>query len=222
MLLTVLYQQSEHGGKCMDQPVSTVANGSQKLPGARLAMFGVLLDLAAAIGLTLLRLHLASAGQRHAEGLLPSIALGVLVAVPGVLGVLGIRLRRPVLLGAAAIVCVPLIILSVAALPIVLPATCFAIACHQAWPSVPLPQNRVLYAIVGCIALQVAAVVVWLSGWGQYTYRYVNGGESGSYVRPLHAILAVVLGVAACVVASVLTAERPPARMPEISSPDTE
>jgi hypothetical protein len=163
------------------------------MPGARFAWSGVAVDLVFAVALAAFRHGNASAGQRHAEGMLPSVALGVICAAPGVIAAIGVRLRCPTLVAAAGIACAPILILSIATFPIVLPASLFAVAFAQATGWAPPARARVVLAGALFVALSVVAMVVWLRDWGHYDYVFAGGSESGDYVLPAHAVVAMVI-----------------------------
>jgi hypothetical protein len=163
------------------------------MPGSGLARCGVAVDVLIAVAIATFRYSHASAGQRHAEGILPSLALGLLFASPGLLATVGIRIARPVLCGFAAITCVPLTIVSIAAFPMLLPAALFAASFVQASNRVATPPKTTVVAGAMFVTLTVAALEVWLMGWGGYTYVFPGGGESGEYILPAHAVFTILL-----------------------------
>jgi hypothetical protein len=163
------------------------------MPGSRLARFGVAVDLLIAVAIATFRHAHASVGQRHVEGILPSVALGVLFVSPGLLAAVGLRISRPVLVGFAAITCVPLMILSIAAFPILVPAVLFAVSYARASNRVVMPSKRTVIAGATFVILSVVAMGVWLIGWGEFNYVFPGGGESGEYVLPAHAVLTILL-----------------------------
>src|SRR5882672_4503229 len=93
--------------------------------GTTLALVGAAMDLALAAGLGVIRTTQSSAGQRHVEGPLPTLALALALAAPGIVALVGVAIDRPVLFGAASFASWPLTIVSIAAVPIWIPATLF-------------------------------------------------------------------------------------------------
>ena len=180
----------------MNALIATQGPGRPPMPGARIAWFGVATDVLFAVALAAFRNANSPAGQRHAEGLLPSVALGVIFAAPGIIAAVGLRLRRPPLVAAAGVACAPLLILSIAAFPIVLPASLFALAFAKASGSAPPAGARVAIASGLFVALSVVAMGVWLRDWGQYNYVFAGGSESGDYVLPAHAVVVMVIAAA--------------------------
>ena len=182
-------------------PVPTRSRRSER----RLALAGVLTDLALAAGIGMLRAANSGAGERHAEGLLPTIAIAVVLAGPGVLALIGLVTDRPVLFGAGAIACAPLALVSIAAFPIALPAFLLLLAFvrgEQARPSTPLLTGGI---IAGFAALLAAALFSLVTMTSQFTYRAPGGGsESGDFFTPAHAAVSIVIVCVAVVAATAL------------------
>lgn len=169
-----------------------------------LAVVGALADLALAAGLGVLRATNSQVGERRAEGHLPTLALVIVLAAPGVAALLGVAIARPVLFGAAGFACFPLAVVSIAAVPIWLPAVLFLIAFVQASntrPPAPLLGGIVL---VGFTALLLVALRILITGNGQYTYSYPGGSEGGDYFLPSRATFCILIVVADLVLATAL------------------
>jgi hypothetical protein len=185
--------------------------GRRGRAGTGLAWTGATLDLALATAIGGLRIAGGSTGQSRAEGLLPTLAIVAALAAPGVLAMLGIAFDRPVLLGAAGFTCVPLIIVSIAAFPILIAAVVLLFAFTKA------TAGRRL-AAVDAIVLVAFPVPVLVGLWilitqtSQYTYNFAGGGESGEYFTAGHAVLCIALVAADIVGACALALSAPTSR----------
>lgn len=164
-------------------------------PGRTVALIAAGADLALALGIGVVRATLVGVGQHRAEGWLPTVALALILAAPGILALIGAATARPVLFGAAGIACLPLAAISIAALPIWLPAIGFFSAFTLASRA-----NLWTWAdgltIAGFVALLLVALTMVLASNGQYSYTYPGGGtEGGDYIVPGRAAasIAVVL-----------------------------
>jgi hypothetical protein len=172
---------------------SLIAVPGRRAPGTTLAVVGALADVVLAAGLGVLRTTNSQVGERRAEGPLPTLALvGVLIA-PGLLALIGVAKSRPVLFVVAGIASFPLAILSIAAVPIWLPAVLFLIAFVQASGPAPPPPLIGALVVATFTALLLVAVRILTSGTGQYTYTYRGGSQGGDYFLPSHAAIAIVL-----------------------------
>src|ERR1700687_5351513 len=183
---------------------SPVALPGGRAPGTTLAVVGVLADVALAVGLGVLRLTNSQVGERRAEGPLPTLALVSVLIAPGVLALIGVAIARPVLFVVAGIACFPLAILSIAAVPIWLPAVVFLIAFIQASGSGPAAPRPWPLFVPGFTALLLIAVRILTTGNGQYTYTYPGGSQGGDYFLPSHATLCILLVGLDLVLATVL------------------
>jgi len=151
------------------------------------------IEVALAIVVASVRAVGSAAGQRHAEGPLPTVAFGVVLAAPGLLALLGVCMRRPVMLGAAGITCFPLAVMSVVVFPIVVSAVLLLVAFGRASAGGPTSLRRSVTAFVPPVVLLVVASSLLVFGMQPYSYTYATGGEAGAYVTASHAGLAVVL-----------------------------
>jgi len=186
--------------------------GRQLRPGSKPALAGAVINLALAAGLGLIRTTNGSVGQRHVEGPLPTLAIVIAVAAPGVLVLIGIAIDRPVLFGAAALACAPLVIVSVAAIPIFLPAVLYFVAFARATNmqrSLSLVDGIVL---VGFQAPMLAGLWILITKTGDFTYNFPGGSEGGEYFTRGHAVLCIALVAVDVVIASALARLSPAPR----------
>jgi hypothetical protein len=188
-------------------------------PGTKLALAGAIVDLALAAAVGAIRTAGASVGQAHAEGALPTIAIVFVVAAPGILALVGIVTARPMLFGAAGFACGPLVIVSIATFPLVVPCVLLIAAFIQsqrAQPPAPLLTGLVL------VAFPVPVLVgLWIlvTATAQFTYNFPGGSESGDYFTPGHAGLCIALVTVGIVLASLLARLGPaPTRRGAVSS----
>jgi hypothetical protein len=159
-------------------------------------------DLALALGIGALRTTAGGSGQHRAEGWLPTVAVALILAAPGILAVTGAATDRPVLYGAAGIACLPLAVVSVAAVPIWLPAIGFLGAFTLASPTNLWTRADGL-TIAGFVALLLVALAMVLAVNGQYSYTSPGGGtEAGDYILPSRAAASLVVVLADLVLAS--------------------
>jgi hypothetical protein len=145
-----------------------------------------------------------SRGQWQAEGPVPTVAFGAVIAAPGLVALIGRRRKRPVMFAAAALACVPLAPLSIVTLPIWIPAVLFMVAWVYAGTAQPtaISAGRSAIGIGVCLALIAAAAGLLVFGTMPYTYTYATGGESGSYVTASHGLASLVLVALSVVVTS--------------------
>jgi hypothetical protein len=172
--------------------------------GSNLAMTGAVLDLALAAGIGLIRSSGASAGMRHAEGPLPTVAMVVAFAAPGVAALIGIAIKRPVLFGAAAFGCGPLVIFSIAAFPMIIPFVLFFTAFAKAQTGRRRPSLLAGLILGGFAIPIVGGLWILITETSQYTYNFAGGSEGGEYFTAGHAALCIALVVADVIVASTL------------------
>lgn len=156
---------------------------------APVASFG---SIVWAIGLGVLRMVTSQTGQRRAEGVLPTVALVVLVAAPGVLGLVGIAAARPSLFLAAGAACLPLGVLSIAATPIWIAGALFVVAYARSSTALRGSPRTAFEAVLFCAGV-LLAVGVLLFRTGEYSYRTATGGQEGEYFLPSRAAAAVVI-----------------------------
>jgi hypothetical protein len=171
------------------------ASGHRWRPGSKPALAGAVTNLALAAGLGAIRATNGSVGERRAEGPLPTVALVVLLAAPGILALIGVATARPVLFGAAGIACLPLAIVSIAAVPIWLPGVLFVIAFVRATSSRCLGPTLAgcIFAGFGFTLVLFVALRLLVSGYARYTYDYPGGSEAGDYIRPAHAAWCILI-----------------------------
>ena len=170
---------------------STVRNRPR--PGTTLALIGAIAEVAVAAALGAIRSAGASAGQAHAEGALPTIAIVAVVAAPGIVALVGVALARPVLFGAAGFACGPLVILSIVAFPLVVPGGLLLVAFIQsqhAQPSAPLLTGLVF---VGFPVPLLVGLRILVTETAQYTYNFPGGSEAGDYFTRAHALQCIAL-----------------------------
>jgi hypothetical protein len=82
---------------------------------------------------------------------------------------------------------------SIAAVPIWLPAVAFLIAFVQASRSEPPAPCHGALIVASFTALLLIAVLILITGTGQYTYTYGGGSQGGDYILPSRAALSIVL-----------------------------
>ena len=188
-------------------------------PGTKLALAGAIVDLALAAAVGAIRTAGASAGQAHAEGALPTIAFVVVLAAPGIVALVGIVTARPMLFGAAGFACGPLIIVSIATFPLVVPCALLIAAFVQSQrtqPPAPLLTGLVLVAFPVPLLVGLRILV---TATAPFTYNFPGGSESGDYFTPGHAALCIALVTVDVVLASLLARLGPaPRRRGVVSS----
>ena len=119
--------------------------------------------------------------EQGTEGAIGSLALGVTIAVPGVLAVLAVR-DRPVLLLPAATTLAPLSALSFVTLPLVIPAVMLAIPYGRRSRGHAPASGTAGGTFVVVYLLLAAAVVVLFVHDDPRTYSTATGGGSTSDV----------------------------------------
>jgi hypothetical protein len=164
-------------------------------PGTALALTGAFLDLALAAAIGVLRAVGGSTGESRAEGLLPTLAIVAALAAPGALALLGIALDRPVLFGAAGLTCGPLILVSIAAFPILIASVVLFVAFGKATAAQPLKAVDAII-LVGFPIPVLVGLWILVTQTSQYTYNFAGGSEGGEYFTAGHALLCIALVVA--------------------------
>lgn len=146
------------------------------------AMIGVLVVLAGA-ALAVVRFVGGTPAERGLEGAMGALALGTVVAAPGVLALLGLA-DRPALLLPAAIVLVPLSFLSFAGvtLPLLIPAVMLFVAYGRRSSTQPARPLLAALASASVLVLLVAAVVALFLHEDPRSYTTAHGGGSTSDV----------------------------------------
>lgn len=139
------------------------------------------LVVAAGLALAVLRYVGGIPPEQGAEGALGSVALGAIVAVPGLLAILAVR-DRPVLLITAAITLVPLSFLSLAGvtLPLLIPAVILLIAYGRRSSHQPPPKGTAAGTVAAVLVLLAAAVSVLVLHEDPRGSGTAPGGESTS------------------------------------------
>jgi hypothetical protein len=187
-------------------------------PGTRPALIGAALNLAIAVGIGVLRATNGSTGENHAEGWLPTIAIAATLAAPGVLALIGVATQRPVLYGAAGVACMPLVIVSVAAFPIVVPGVLLIVAFARAQTLQPAPAWLTGVLLTGFPVPLLVGLWILVTQTAEFTYTFPGGSEGGEYFTPGHAVLCIALVVADVVVAAALAGLRPATSAPTSQS----
>ena len=181
-----------------------VAPGRRLLPGSKLALAGAATNLTLAAGLGAIRTINGSVGQRHVEGPLPTLAIVIAFAAPGVLALIGIAIDRPVLFGAAGIACLPLTIVSIAAIPILLPAVLLLLAFARATSAQRSQSLLGGLVLVGFQAPIVAGLWILITDTREFTYNFPGGSEGGEYFTPGHAAFCIAIVAVDLLIASAL------------------
>ena len=171
-------------------------------PGTKLALAGAGIDLALAGAIGVFRATHSSAGQWHMEGPLPTTALAVAMAAPGVLALIGIAIHRPILFGAAGFACGPLIVVSILAFPFLIACVLLVLAFAQA-QTAKVPPMAVVALIFVTFPFSIAiGLRTLIFQTREFTYNGPSGGsEGGDYFTPAHAVLCIALvaaGLAFC------------------------
>jgi hypothetical protein len=189
-----------------------LAPGRRIRPGTKPALAGAVTNLAVAAGLGAIRATHSSVGQRHVEGRLPTVAIVIAVAAPGVLALIGVAIDRPVLFGAAGIACPPLAIVSIAAIPILLPAVFFLLAFARATSKQRSQSLLGGLVLVGFQAPILVGLWVLITQTREFTYNFAGGSEGGEYFTPGHAGFCIAIVAVDLVIASALARLSPAPR----------
>jgi hypothetical protein len=173
-------------------------------PGARFALAGVALDFVLAAGLGAFRTAHGSVGLRHVEGPLPTVAMVVAMAAPGVLALVGIAIDRPILFGAAAFACGPLMIISILAFPFLISCVLLILAFAEAQTSQLSPLFvAALIFVIFPVPIAIGLRIL-ITETREFTYAFPGGSEGGEYFTPAHAVLCIALVAADLAFVSVL------------------
>ena len=188
------------------------ASRQRRRAGTTPAIVGALTDLALAAGLGAIRATHGSIGERHVEGPLPTLAIVIALAAPGIVALVGIAIERPVLFGAASFACWPLAIVSIAAVPIWIPATLFLIAFARAETAKRSPT--LLAGLILAVFPVPILIGLWLlvTNTREFTYNFAGGSEGGQYFTPGNAVICIVIVTLDLFVMTVLARLSPPPR----------
>jgi hypothetical protein len=173
-----------------------------------LAVVAAYADLVMAAGVGILRSTHTPFGEYRVEGLLPTFALMLLLAAPGVLALIGAATAQPVLFAVAGVACFPLAIISMAALPIWLPGAGFLISYNRASRASRWSGAQSLMA-ASFLAVLLLALVLLVAAKGQYTYTYPGGSEGGDYYLPSRALWTIGVIVADLALAAIVAIRMP-------------
>jgi hypothetical protein len=176
-------------------------------PGTTLAVAGAATDLVLAAALGLVRATHSSVGLRHVEGPLPTVAIVVALAAPGVLALVGVAIRRPILFGAAGFACGPLIIVSVIAFPFLVAGGLLIAAFVRAQTAKLSPGGVVALIFVTfpvTVALGLRTLILQTR---EFTYTFPGGSEGGEYFTPAHAVVCIAFVVAGIAFVATLARE---------------
>jgi hypothetical protein len=157
-----------------------------------MVVIAVGIDLAMAALVGVVRSYGTPAGQWRGEGPWATLAFVLLVAGPGVLGVVGLRTHRADLFGAAGSAGFIVSPISIVVWPLLVPSFLLLIGFARH----PIQSLWRTALTVACFLAGSAAALVVLLNEAQYTYSYAGGGESGSYIPASHSWLAIVLVLA--------------------------
>jgi hypothetical protein len=141
----------------------------------------------------------ASAAERAMEGPWGGLALGAVVATPGVLVLLALR-DRPVLLLPAAVILFPLSFLSFAGvlLPLLIPASMLVAAHARRSASHPLAAWRTGLVTMGVVALLIAAVVsLFVHQDPRHYSTPIESGSTSDVITPLETMVCLAFVTAA-------------------------
>jgi hypothetical protein len=162
------------------------------------------LDAVVAIGIGALRTAGASAGQRNAEGLLPTMAMVCVFLAPAAVAVIGLALERPACSCAAGITCFPIALISVAAFPILVAGALYLIGFARASGAssrFSLPD----VVIAGGFPIPiVAGLWVLVTRTHPYEYATATGYEGGDAFTRANAALCIALLGGAVLAATLL------------------
>jgi len=126
--------------------------------------------------------------------LIPTIALVVVLAAPGLLGLVALVTRHRTLLLAAGSACLPLGLISIAALPLWIPGALLLLAfLRTAGPARLGPASAVITAMF--VALLLIALGILVFRTGQYRYTYASGSQEGDFFLPDRAVVSLLITV---------------------------
>jgi hypothetical protein len=149
--------------------------------------------------LAAVRFLLGTPAEQGLEGAIGALALGTLVAVPGVLALLGLA-DRPALLLPAATMLIPLSFLSFAGvtLPLLIPAVMLFVAYSRRSSTQPARLGRTALTTASVFALLVAAGAALLLHQDPRSYSTGNGGGSTSdVITVVESLISLALATAA-------------------------
>ncbi len=149
--------------------------------------------IVAGLALGVLRFVAAQPFERGFEGALGAFALGAVVAAPGAMALMALA-DRPVLLLPAAVVLVPLSVLSFAGvtLPLLIPAIMLFVAYGRRSSVHPIGTARALLTTVVILGLLIAAALALFVHQDPRSYSTPNGGGETSDVISIEESLASV------------------------------
>jgi hypothetical protein len=161
-------------------------------------------------------LLVANAGREPPEPVLGSVALGCVVAGPGVLGLLGLADRPTLWLGAAG-AALPLSLLSMAGLA--LPLFPAAVVYLLAWARHPPAPSAARGSVVGptvvalavAVALVAGAVALFLTEDPASWTTPTGGGSTSDVISTREAVLSLALTLAGLAAGWLLVRPRPAA-----------
>ena len=175
-----------------------------------LAIAVALLSISAGLGIAALRFFGGSPPEQRLYDALGALALGAIVAAPGVLALLA-RHERPALLLPAAVVLVPLSFLSFAlvTLPLLIPAVMLFLDYARRSRAHPIGWLRATSLTILVVALLVEALVVLLAHQDPREFTTTTATYSTSdVITAAEALVSLALVGAALAVGWVLAAPR--------------
>ena len=176
----------------------------------RLAVVVAVLLVLAGLGIASLRFFGGSPPEQHLYDLLGALALGAIVAAPGVLALLA-RYDRPALLLPAGVVLIPLSFLSFAlvTLPLLIPAVMLFVDYARRSRTHPVGWKRATAVTVLVLALLVGALLALVVHQDprEYTTATASYGTS-DVITAAEALVSLALVGAALAMAWVLAAPR--------------
>lgn len=138
------------------------------------------------------------------------MALVIALAAPGIVALAGVAIDRPVLFGAASFASWPLAIVSIAAVPILIPATLFLIAFARAETAKRSPTLRAGLILAVFPVPILLGVWVLITNTQEFTYNFAGGSESGEYFTPGHGLFCIALVTLDLLVVTLLARLSPP------------
>jgi hypothetical protein len=165
---------------------------------------GIAIDLFLAGAVGVIRTAGSSAGLRHAEGPLPTIAFVLAFAAPGILALIGVVIYRPILYGAAGFACAPILVFSIVGLPMLVPFVLLFVALGKEQSGTRSPSLLAGCILAGFLVPILAALSKLVTDTAQFTYAFPGGSESGDYSTPRNAVLCIAIIAADIAVAATL------------------
>jgi len=183
----------------------SIVRAERARSGTALALGGIALDLALALLVGLIRNASGPVGERHVEGALPTVAIALAVAAPGIVALVGVVRKRAALYLAAAIACLPIAVISIAVMPIVVPAV-LLVAAFLRDPRAAAEFGPLDGVIAIGFAVPVAVgVLILVTRTVPYSYTFANGHEGGDAFTRGHAVLSIALTVVDIAVVALLS-----------------